>query len=263
MYGLHLGAITTSVWPSCTGTLERESLKVNVLEPKGAKLAYTVVHLLLYEGRVTCGGDMLESESRGVMTLMRDLWTLPRVSPTWHSNTLWSISSSSRSTSFFYWKKADERYSLSLNQLPEPRLMLRFYIRVICQPVKAVQTPEKRVLLYCYHCSRWQQSHEKAEAGERKQRLWTGAHQVLFKSMITVLRCALGSLLRCICCRDGGLGWASEVRWVSSCGASVPGVSARSPMLPNGIDPWPAGWAGEVFPGLVWLEVGEVEGFCS
>lgn len=83
------------------------------------------------------------------------------------------------------------------------------------------------------------------------------------KAMITVLSCALGSLLRCICCRDGGLGWASEVRRVLSCGASVPGVSGKSPMLPNGIDLWPAGWAGEVFPGPFWLEVGEVEGFCS
>lgn len=46
----------------------------------------------------------------------------------------------------------------------------------------------------------------------------------MFCVMITAHRCAVGSLLQCTCCRDGGLGWALEVRQVLSCGASVPWV---------------------------------------
>lgn len=66
-------------------------------------------------------------------------------------------------------------------------------------------------------------------------------------------------LSQCICCRDGGLGWALEVRQVLSCGASV---LVRHPMMLSGIDLWSEGWVGEVFLGLFWLEVGGVEGFC-
>lgn len=70
------------------------------------------------------------------------------------------------------------------------------------------------------------------------------------------------SLSQCICCRDGGLGWASGVRRALSCGASVPGVLVKPPMMLTGIDPWHEGWVGEVFPGLFWLEVDEVEAVC-
>lgn len=79
--------------------------------------------------------------------------------------------------------------------------------------------------------------------------------------MMTALSRAVGSLSRCICCRDGGLGWASEVRRVPSCGASVPWVLVKIPMVLTGIDLWPEGWVGAAFPGLFWLEVGEVGGF--
>lgn len=60
------------------------------------------INWLIIKGWVTCGED--SSEERGVIIFMRDLWTFPLVCPTWHSNSLWLISLSSSSTSFFYWK---------------------------------------------------------------------------------------------------------------------------------------------------------------
>lgn len=33
-------------------------------------------------------------------------------------------------------------------------------------------------------------------------------------------------------------------------------------MMLNGTDLWPEGWEGEVSLGLIWLEVGELGGFC-
>ena len=74
--------------------------------------------------------------------------------------------------------------------------------------------------------------------------------------------CAVRTLLQCICCRGGGLGWASEVRQVLSCGASAPGVWVTSPVTPKGVGLGPEGWVGEVFPDLFWLEVGGVGGLC-
>lgn len=64
------------------------------------------------------------------------------------------------------------------------------------------------------------------------------------------------SLSQCTCCRDGGPGWALEVRQDLSFGTSVLVKTL------NGVDPLPEGWVGEVFLGLFWLGVGEVEGFC-
>lgn len=52
------------------------------------------------------------------------------------------------------------------------------------------------------------------------------------------------------------------VRQVLSCGVSVPGVLAMLAAMLNGIDLWPEGWVGEVFLGLLWLEVAGVEGVC-
>lgn len=81
--------------------------------------------------------------------------------------------------------------------------------------------------------------------------------------MITVLSHAVWSLSRCICCRDGGLGWALGVRLVLSCGASVPGVLVKKlPLMLTVIDLGPESWVGVVSLGLLWLEVGEEEGVC-
>lgn len=77
--------------PSQLPIATQRSLKVSTSEPTGHRQAVS-----LFIQHVTC-----EAELRGVMTFMQDLWTRPLVSPTWHSNVLWSISSSSRSTSFF------------------------------------------------------------------------------------------------------------------------------------------------------------------
>lgn len=75
---------------------------------------------------------------------------------------------------------------------------------------------------------------------------------------MTALCRVVGSLSQCICCRDGGLGWALGVRQVLSCGAFV---LKKHPMILSGSDLSSEGWAVEVFLGLFWPVVGGVEGF--
>lgn len=72
-----------------------------------------------------------------------------------------------------------------------------------------------------------------------------------------------GEAEECICCRDGGLGWASEVRQVLSYGTSAPEVLVKSPMALTGTDPRHEGLELGVSQDLLWLEVDEVGKVCS
>lgn len=102
------------------------------------------INLLINEGKVTSCWDMGKEESRGVIIFMWDFWTRPLVSPTWHSYVLLSVSSSSRSTSFFYWEgqQKSSLYKLcrcgSFRRIVDLRLIFYFYVKVIINTVDIV-----------------------------------------------------------------------------------------------------------------------------
>lgn len=62
---------------------------------------------------------------------------------------------------------------------------------------------------------------------------------------------------QCICCRDGGPGWA----WEAGTGLSYGTVLLKArPMTQSWIALCSEGWAGAVSLGLIWLEAGGEEG---